>query len=242
MKIREEISNCCKALKLSQNIIESIDKIEETEREEFLLKLFQKELIYRNEVRKNRNLNNAGFYSIKTFEGYNFDKIKFPSGATPEELNTCNFISDKRNLILYGNVGAGKTHMAIALGVEACKQGKKVLFFRTANLVNQLLDAKRKEEMGKLLKRIRNADLIICDEWGYVPLDMDGSRLLFQVISECYEQKSVIITTNIEFSKWASIFYDEQMTTAMIDRLVHHSYLIIFDRDSWRMKNSLIRQ
>ena len=166
------------------------------------------------DVRKNRNLSNAGFYSIKTFEGYDFDDIKFPSGANPEELKTCNFIDEKRNLILFGKVGAGKTHMAIALGVEACKQGKKVLFFRTANLVNQLLDAKRKEELGKLLKKIKKADLIICDEWGYVPMDIDGSRLLFQVISECYEQKSIILTTNIEFSKWTSIFYDEQMTTS----------------------------
>lgn len=242
MSIRDQISLCCKELRLSQNILESIDKIEDTDREEFLLKLFRYELVYRNEVRKKRNLNNAGFYSIKTFEDYDFDRIKFPTGAKPEDLKEGNFIDEKRNLILYGNVGAGKTHMAIALGVEACKRGKKVLFFRTANLVNLLLEAKRKEELGKILKKVRNADLVICDEWGYVPVDIDGSRLLFQVISECYENKSLIITTNIEFSKWASIFYDEQMTTAMIDRLVHHSYLIIFERDSWRMKNSLIRQ
>lgn len=85
------------------------------------------------------------------------------------------------------------------------------------------------------------AELLICDEWGYVPLDRDGSKLLFQVISERYEQRSVIITTNLEFSKWVNIFYDEQLTAALIDRLVHHSYLLIFDGQSYRIKNSLMK-
>jgi DNA replication protein DnaC len=89
---------------------------------------------------------------------------------------------------------------------------------------------------------IAKTDLLICDEWGYVPLDQAGSKLLFQVISDCYEQRSVIITTNLEFSKWVNVFYDEQMTAAMIDRLVHHSYLLLFDGQSYRIKNSLMRE
>jgi len=96
-------------------------------------------------------------------------------------------------------------------------------------------------ELVQLLKKLSKAELLICDEWGYVPLDRDGSKLLFQVISECYEQRSVIITTNLEFSKWVNIFYDDQMTAALIDRLVHHSYLLIFDGQSYRIKNSLMK-
>lgn len=242
VNVREQITECCKRLRLSQNIINSLDSISEEDNEVFLLRLFEKELIYRDEVRKNRNIKAAGFYTIKTFEGYDYDEITFPSELTPESMQSCNFIEEKRNLILFGRIGAGKTHMAIALGVEACKQGKKVLFFRTSNLVNQLLEAKSGGMLSKFLKKIEKADLIICDEWGYVPVDINGSRLLFQLISNCYENKSIIITTNLEFSKWVTIFYDEQMTNAMIDRLVHHSHLIMFHRDSWRMKESLIRQ
>lgn len=242
MDIREEITICCKRLRLSQNIIASIDLIDETEREPFLLELLKREIYHREESRKARNLKMAGFYTLKTFEDFIFDNIRFPSGTNPEILKSCQFIVEKRNLILFGNVGTGKTHMATALGVEACKQGRQVKFFRTAALVNKLLQAKKGGELQRFYKQIEKADLIICDEWGYVPLDRDGSRLLFQLVSDCYERQSIILTTNLEFSRWVTIFYDEQMTTAMIDRLVHHSHLLVFDGESWRMKNSLLRQ
>ncbi len=126
-----------------------------------------------------------------------------PSGLDINYLKNASFIEEQKNLILYGNVGTGKTHMAIAAGVAACNKGKIVRFFRTAALVNQLNDAQKKGDLNWFLKQLSKADLIICDEWGgYVPLDRDGSKLLFEVISECYEQRSVIITTNLEFSKW----------------------------------------
>jgi len=131
--------------------------------------------------------------------------------------------------------------LATALGVKACREGKQVRFFRTAALVNDLLAAKKGGTLHTFLKTLAKIDLLICDEWGYVPLDRDGSRLLFQVISDCYEQRSVILTTNLEFSRWVTIFYDERMTAAMIDRVVHHSHLLVFDGESWRMKHSLIR-
>ncbi len=242
MEIREEITTCCKRLRLSQNMITSIDLIEETEREQFLLELLRREIHHREESRKARNLKMAGFYTLKSFDDFIFDNIRFPSGTNPEILMSCQFIDEKRNLILFGNVGTGKTHMATALGVEACKQGRLVKFFRTAALVNKLLQAKKGGELQRFYKQIEKADLIICDEWGYVPLDRDGSRLLFQLMSDCYERQSIILTTNLEFSRWVTIFYDEQMTTAMIDRLVHHSHLLVFDGESWRMKNSLLRQ
>jgi len=92
------------------------------------------------------------------------------------------------------------------------------------------------------VKQLSKVDLLICDEWGYVPLEREGAQLLFQVVADCYERRSVIITTNLEFSRWVSVFYDEQMTAALMDRLIHHSYLLIFDGPSWRMRNSLMRQ
>jgi DNA replication protein DnaC len=139
-------------------------------------------------------------------------------------------------------VGTGKTHLATALGLEACKSGKRVAFYRTAALVNKLTRLNDGGELERFLKTIEKLDLLICDEWGYVPVNCDGAQLLFQVISACYEKRSLILTTILEFSKWTNIFLDEAMTTAMIDRLIHYSHLLIFDGESHRVKNSLMRQ
>lgn len=240
--IKDEIAACCRALKLGSNIVDNCCLVDADTHEEYLLKLLKLELEHREKCRRDRLLKNAGFYSIKTFDNYVFDEIKLSQGLTPENLKSCKFIEEKKNLILYGNVGNGKTHMSIAVGVEACRQGKNVRFYRTAALVNQLAEAKKQGELSRLLKQLDKLDLLICDEWGYVPLDREGAQLLFQVISDCYEQRSVILTTNLEFSRWVDVFYDEQMTAAIIDRLVHHSYLLLFDGPSYRMKNSLLKQ
>ena len=239
--MKTEIAEYCRRLRLGKNIALISDQIAAESHQEYLLKVLKEELAYRESKMKNRLIQQAGFYTLKTFEGYCFDEIKLPAELSVADLKEANFISKKKNLILYGNVGTGKTHLATAIGVEACKQGRIVRFFRTAALVNLLNDAQRKGELGQLLKKLSKAELLICDEWGYVPLDRDGSKLLFQVISERYEQRSVIITTNLEFSKWVNIFYDEQLTAALIDRLVHHSYLLIFDGQSYRIKNSLMK-
>ena len=226
-------------LRLRRNIAEISDQVRRNP-QAYLLEILRQEIAYRENARKAR-LQTGWLHTLKTFDGYIFDEIRIPSGLKIDHLKDASFVEEKKNLILYGNVGTGKTHMAIAAGVAACNKGKIVRFFRTASLVNQLNDAQKKGELARFLKQFLKADLIICDEWGYVPLDRDGSKLLFQVISECYEQRSVIITTNLEFSKWVNIFYDEQMTAAMIDRLVHHSYLLLFEGSSYRIKDSLMR-
>lgn len=239
--MKTEIAECCRHLRLSRNIAAVCDRVEADSHQEYLLKILKQEVLYRETTRKNRLIKQAGFYSLKTFDGYSFDQIRLPAELSVDDLKEADFIDEKKNLIFYGNVGTGKTHLATAIGIEACNRGKVVRFFRTAALVNQLSDAQKKGELNRFLKQLSKADLLICDEWGYVPLDRDGSKLLFQVISDCYEQRSVIITTNLEFSKWVNIFYDEQMTAAMIDRLVHHSYLLLFDGQSYRIKNSLMK-
>ena len=239
--MKAEIAECCRRLRLSKNIAEISDQVEADSYQEYLLKVLKQEVAYRETTRKNRLVKQAGFYNLKTFDGYSFDEIRLPTELSIADLKEVNFVRQQKNLIFYGNVGAGKTHLATAIGIEACNRGLSVRFFRTAALVNQLSDAQKKGELNKLLKQLAKADLLICDEWGYVPLDRDGSKLLFQVISDRYEQRSVIITTNLEFSKWVNIFYDEQMTAAMIDRLVHHSYLLLFDGQSYQIRNSLMK-
>ncbi|AZR72072.1 hypothetical protein BBF96_00890 [Anoxybacter fermentans] len=111
----------------------------------------------------------------------------------------------------------------------------KVKFYRTATLVNHLIEAKTEGKLNKFLKQIQKTELLICDEWGYIPLDREGVQLLFQVIAKCYEKRSLIITTNLEFSKWINIFYDERMTNVIINRFIHHSYLLIFIGENCRL-------
>jgi DNA replication protein DnaC len=220
---------------------QSCNNVQAETHQEFLYKILLEEIQRRDEVRRIKYLNTAGFYTLKTFEGYKFDEIKLPAALTPESLIDGDFIDRKENLVLYGNVGTGKTHMATAIGVNACKAGKKVRFFRTAALVNYLSEQKTKGNLTRVLKAINKAELLILDEWGYVPLERDGARLLFQVISDCYEKTSVILTTNQEFSKWITVFYDEQMTASIIDRIVHYGHLIIFDGSSNRLKGALMK-
>lgn len=240
--MKEIIAQYCKILRLSGNIANNFEKIDSSSTGEFLEKLLRLEIEHRETTRKNRLIKQAGFYTKKTFQDYEFENIQIPAGICIDELKETGFINEKRNLIFYGAVGTGKTHLATAIGINACIQGKRVKFFRTASLVNQLSDAKRTGELTKFMRQFNKLDLLICDEWGYVPLEKEGAQLLFQIISDCYEKKSVIITTNLEFSKWVNVFYDEQMTAAMLDRMIHYSHLFIFKGESYRVKHSLMRQ
>lgn len=240
--LKEELLNCCKALRLSRGLVDNSEEIAAESHQAYLLELLQREIAHREKSKRDRLLKNAGFYTLKSFDDYRFDEVKLPSGVTQDYLKQTQFMEEQKNLILYGNVGTGKTHLAIAMGIAACRRGLSVGFYRTANLVNQLADAKKAGKLSKLLSTIKKFDLLICDEWGYVPLDREAAQLLFQVVSDSYERRSVILTTNLEFSRWVSIFYDEQMTAAIIDRLVHHSYLLLYDGPSNRMRDSLMRQ
>jgi DNA replication protein DnaC len=240
--MREQLLECCKQLRLSAKLAYNAMAATGATHQQYLLEVLKAEITYREIKRRNLSLNKAGFDNIKTFQGYDFEDIALPSTLTIDLLKQADFLTRQENLILYGRNGAGKSHLATAIGVEACMQGKKVRFFKTAALVNELVAAKASGSLVALLKKLNKLDLLICDEWGYIPFDVEGSQLLFQVIADCYEKRSLIITTNIEFSKWNGIFYDDQLTAALIDRLVHHSHLIVFGRDSWRLKHSLMKQ
>jgi len=232
-----------KKLRLSSELVAKAKKIKATNNLEFLLELFTSELEDRDRKRRNSYLRAAKFDIIKTFEGYTFEDIKLPQSLPVDDILGTKFIPRKENLILYGNVGAGKTHLAIALGVAACDAGFRTRFWRTAALVNALTEAKRQGNLSHFMKQFDKLDLLICDEWGYVPIDADGAKLLFGVISECYERKSLIITTNLEFARWNDIFADTKITAALLDRIIHHSHLLDFtNRESRRLKEALLNR
>lgn len=240
--MKELIKDYCKQLRWGNSLVKNYSCIEADTHEEFPARLLEMELKTREAHRKNRCLKQASFDVIKTFHGYSFDHIEIPTSIPIDDLKTAKLLERKENLILYGPVGTGKTHMATAIGVEACNQGKKVRFYRTSALVNDLNDAQTAGNLGKMLKQLSKLDLLICDEWGYIPLDRQGAQLLFQVVADCYEKRSIIITTNLEFSKWNGIFYDEKLTSAIIDRLIHHSHLLVFGGQSYRLTHSTIRK
>ena len=230
----------CKKLRLGVNLVENAKKIKAKNHIDFLFELLSEEVEARELKRRNIYQKEAKFDLIKTFEDYTFEDINFPKNFSPDDLIGVNFIPKKENIILYGNIGAGKTHLAIATGIAACDRGFQVKFWRTPVLVNALIEAKNEGVLSKFMSQFEKIDLLICDEWGYIPIDSDGSKLLFQVVAQCYERKSMMITTNLEFARWNDIFADKKMTAALLDRVIHHSYLLDFtNRESRRLKAAL---
>lgn len=235
-----ELFELCRKMRLSRNLAERALEIGSGDNIEYLVSLLSEELAYRDARRNAGLIKAAGFYSVKTLKGFITDDIQFPVGAGLEQLASLDFIRDKWNVCMYGGTGTGKTMLSIALGVLACERGISVKFYRTAALVNSLSEAKASGTLSKVLDQIEKAGLLILDEFGYVPLDRVGSQLLFEVISECYERKAVVLNTNLEFSSWVNILYDQKMTAALIARLLHHCHLLIFSGADMRLKESSI--
>jgi len=239
---REEISLLLRRMAFSQTALRLCKEEGSSAQEEFLLHVLRREMVNREEVRRARFLREAGFPVYKTLVGYDFLNLRLPPNLSREELCGGGFIAEMKNLVLYGPVGTGKTHLATALGVLACEQGIRTRFFTAAQLVVRLSEAFANGVLEKVLSSILKAQLLIIDEWGYVPIDKQGAQLLFRIISDSYERRSLIITTNLEFSKWGTIFTDDQLAATMIDRLAHHGYILLFEGESYRMKHALMRQ
>jgi DNA replication protein DnaC len=181
----------------------------------------------------------ATFPKIKTLSMLDYDKAPKLPRETVANLSNCSFINDKRNVILVGDSGGGKTHLAIALGIEACKLEYSVGFYDVSKLSNLLLKEHKYGDIEKFLLKLKKLDLLILDELGYVPFSKTSAELLFRVISERYEVGSIVITTNLNFSKWTSLFIDKTMTTALLDRVTHNATIIKYDWGSIRLTDTI---
>ena len=177
----------------------------------------------------------------KSFDGYEWGQIEWPDGFGRDDLLSLSFLDGREDLVLMGDVGTGKTHMAEALCALACQRARPARFFTASSLVMRLRRARDDGRLDRELAQLGGAELLVIDELGFLPLDADGARLLFQVVSEAYETQSVVFTTNLEFSRWGSVFGDDQMAAAVIDRVVHHGRLLQFRGESYRVRHALMR-
>lgn len=211
--------------------------------EQYVSELLRLELREREANRINRMVKTAGFRVLKTLEDFIWNpNIELPNGLSREYMEGLKFLAAKENLVFMGTVGTGKTHLATAIALKACQDGRHVRFFTAASLANLLLEKNNKGALNSFLMGLKKVDLIVIDEIGFVPLHKDAAELLFQVISDCYERKSLIITSNLEFSQWNTVFGDNRLTAALIDRLIHHSHIVIFSGESYRLTQSMRRQ
>src|SRR3990172_11738017 len=210
--------------------------------EEFLLALLQQEVAQREVSRQKLRLAQARFPVLKTLDTFQFGAVPSLNKATVLELARGGYIAQKENLIMVGGSGTGKTHLATALGVAACQQGKRVRFIGATELVNRLLEAHSQNRVSQVLSSFQKLDLVIVDELGFVPFTATGAELLFEFFSEAYERRAVAITTNLPFAEWTTVFGNERLTAALLDRLTHRCHILEFRTESFRLKQSLQRQ
>lgn len=207
---------------------------------DYLLGLLQAEHASRQHSRRVRLLKAAGLPVLKTLNGYDWSAIRFPDGFDRDQLASLSWQDQAIDIVCYGDVGTGKTHLACALVAATCHAGDPARYYTASSLIAHLRHAKQAGRLDRELAGIARNRLVAIDELGYLPIDPEGARLLFQVISNAYEQHSLIITTNLEFSRWGTVFGDDTMAAAIIDRLVHHGRLLHFHGDSWRVQHALM--
>lgn len=208
----------------------------------YLLRLAELELIERERKMIERRIRAARFPSPKSLDSFDFKAIPSLNKVLVLELARCAFVARRENIIALGPSGTGKTHIATGLGLAACQKGMKVGFMTAAGLVNQLGEARDEKRLLRLQTSLSKLELLIIDELGYVPLSQTGAELLFELISQRYERGSTIVTSNLPFEEWTSVFGSERLTGALLDRLTHHVHILEMNGDSYRLAQSKARK
>lgn len=207
--------------------------------ESYLLRLTEAEVTTRSANALAARIHAASFPVMKDFDTFDFAAIPSLSKQKVLELARGAWVEEHSNCCLIGNAGTGKTHIAVALGLAICRLGKRVRFVSAANLVTQLEEAQQQHRLDRLLTQLDRLDLLIIDELGYLSFSRGGAELLFQVFAERYERRSVLVTSNLAFSEWGSVFQGDRMTAALLDRLTHRCEIFEMNGESYRFRESM---
>lgn len=210
--------------------------------EEFLLAVLEQEVRQREENQLRQRLRQAGFPILKTLDSFEFTAIPALNKPKVLMLAQCDFVAQRENVLIVGNSGTGKSHLATALGACACRKGYRVRFWTAAALVQELLAAQHEHRLLRLEKQWLRTHVVVLDDVGYVPFSSTGAELLFQFLSAMYERGSLVVTSNLEFSEWTRVFGDDRLTAALLDRLTHRAHILPMNGESYRFKESLRRQ
>jgi len=207
--------------------------------EEYLLKLLQSEISDREARSFKRLLKLARLPANKTIAEFDFARLPDLEPLKVHRLGGCEFVGKAENVLLVGSSGTGKTHLATAVAVEACRRKLSVRFYTVSQLVEALLEARSERSLGRMRASLKKVDLLVLDELGFVPLPPSGAELLFDIVSDRYEKASIAITTNLPFEEWISVLSSEALTHAMLDRLTHHVHILEMNGRSYRLAESL---
>ena len=202
---------------------------------DYLAQLVHLEVTGRRERRIQRRIQDARFPMLKTLDAFSFEAQPDLDRDAVLQVFDCRFVAEAANIVFVGGVGTGKTHLSIALGMACCQHDYRVRFVTAAELVTLLVEAQQQGRLARKLAQLARFDLVICDELGYVPLDKAGADLLFGFISQRYERRSLVVTTNLPFTRWSEVFLDPTAAAAVIDRVVHHATVLQTTGGSFRL-------
>ena len=232
-----------KALKLPTILREYVSVAETCAKERvdypgYLLRLTERELLDRERRAAERRLRDARFPVLKTVDAFDFKAQPGVNEALYRELLRGDYVEQRENVLLIGNSGTGKTHLATALGFAACAQGRRVRFYGVTRLVTELLEARESRKLERLMGQLEKLQVLILDELGYVPFSKAGAELLFDVVSRAYERQSLVITTNLPFENWMEVMGTERLTGALLDRLTHRMHILEANGESYRLQDA----